>query len=606
MPILAADLPSEFQNLDFGNAVSQTSESLDAYTGASINADQLLALANNGDGGSIFSAASIPSSNSNSAIQTTKKKDIPVQGGTQAGVDRVNASDNSRKSDVTAYTDKNGRAYITNMDGPIDETQVAQNVNQAGVNVPTPVATFLNAIHNAKSYAEAQASYDAFTNAATISLSKLQKDALDFGNNKIGIPQLEAQLTQTQATDKASIGYYPGIGDSPVTQKVRAELNAARGIAQNEAQTFLSTNVSANLLKNTMSQAQNELKMWERKDLSATNRADAAAIAGDRRQEQRDYTEEQQAAAITPEMLNRAKIIDPQQFVNSTNPNLSAFRVMNSRKNNKDYAMAMEAPDSSLTTMAFMGNGYARTIKLYDEMAKTGRSEDAVKADMVKVDDLVKSVTLPAQWAAVAKLDPNQSKAALAELKQFELTPDKKDVVSARKVQMALDVVAAAKTNKFLNDLTSWDSIDLSLRTAIAGSQKTTGNTSFDNVLTSFVGDKTGIEAQQKLKEFQGLMLSAADKHKDSIFRMPDTSAANLKIGQWASRSNSFTKLFQQKFPTPLSNQGTVLTDMALFGPAGGAVRGWNENYIKPISSAFDEMFGSPVDPSTGKSFGAN
>lgn len=590
-----AELPDDLANLDFGMASSQTSaQASSEATGdyPSVNADQLLALVNADASKGIFAAS--------------QKAPVQVNGGTNAGIQRVNA--NSGDTGVVGFKDAKGQASFTNQSrdastgaviGPTQNAPKLPEGNPASVNTPTSVGTFLNSIRSAKSYAEAQAAYEAFTNASTIELTKIQKQALTFGDNKIGVPALEQRLRETEATDKLSIGYYPGIGDSPVTAKMRAELNAARGIAQHEANNFLSTNVGAKLLQNAVTQAANELKLWERKDAATFAREQQSFARSDAKAEDRLYKEEVAADQITATMLNRARILDPNEFANSTNEKLSAFRITAGRKNNKEYLMAIEAEDAALPILAFMGNAYAKTLVLKSEAFKTGRSEDAVKADMDKVVKLSISPTLPAQWATVQKMDPNQSKAMLSELKQLELSPDKKDAVSQRKVMMALDVVAATKTQKFLTDLTSWDSIDISLRTAIAQSQKVSGNASFDNVLTAFVGDKTGVEAQQKLKEFQGLMLSAADKHKESVFRMPDYNQGNAILNNWTIRSGIFSKLMLQKLPNPLNST----EEAAMFGPFGLSLKG-----LYDAGNALETLVPTKnvkaTDPTTGRPFG--
>jgi hypothetical protein len=101
---------------------------------------------------------------------------------------------------------------------------------------------------------------------------------------------------------------------------------------------------------------------------------------------------------------------------------------------------------------------------------------------------------------------------------------------------MALEVIKARKTQKFVSDVSSWGSVDSGIQLALANSRKVTASADIENVLTAFVGDSSGKERANKIVQFGTIMKEAAYKQQNSVFGMPEWRAAETVINQWATR----------------------------------------------------------------------
>jgi hypothetical protein len=528
---------------------------------------------------------------------------------TQEGIDRVNQ--NSKQTGVVGYKDNKGQATFTNVARNSDGVEQpiypqptgipTQKDGSAASNVPVPIAVggLLDTLKKATNQAEAQSAFEAVTGAITQGNANVEKNAFEFASNKFGIPTLERQLMEAEQADKADPKYYPGVGDSHITAQIRTHLQQLRASADVEAKRMLGTNLGYVALDNMGKMAtlefQRKVKLQDQQDQKDYN----DELLRARKKEANDAKDQDLADSISNEVLSRMQILNPADFSKDdqgTNPALKAARLLKGNKN-KGYVEALTAEGDQLPVLAIQGNTYATAIVAAKEATLTNRSADAVKADIESVKKLIDRPDFLTVWAKATGTGKDKAGQMFA---QLEALKDNKHEATARKVRMALEIVAAQKTNKFTEDVSSWDSIDPGVRTAIDVSRKTTGNANLENVLTSYVGDSTGTDRATKIVHVRDVLREAALKQKDSLFGMPDYRKVESVINHWATRG-FFGKIKDSVMQTDL----TGLPDVPVISTAltrtlpGSFVLGAGLD----LKDAFTDK-AAETDPTTGRKFG--
>ena len=541
-----------------------------------------------------------------------------VEGGTDAGISRVNA--NVDKTGVIGFKDKKGQASFTNVavDSTGQTSQILPNssqipVNNSAVGTPNvikqtetalPVAAMLDKLRNATDIGSARAIYDSLTQAATAELTKLETETLAFAQNKIGIPLLEKNLNQARETDTQSIGYYPGIGDSPVSQKAQIELNSARTIAGQEAKRLLETNFAYNSLNNVVKQAGVHFQRLEataaRRDTFQIN----AEFAADQHRIAKDEDEERRAESITPEQLSRINLLRPadMQLDGDINPKVRANKILSASKD-KNFQAAVNAQGMDLPILALQGNAYATALVMAKEEAATGLPQTQVKAELDKVKSLLASPTfIPSILARDKKKGQEMTALKAAALAD----PNKKTNVDNYKLQLAMNFIQQQKTEDFYNKVDSWGSIDPILHAAMDKSMKISGNRNFENVLTAYVGDAVGMDAIAKYSAFRQLMETAQRKHKDSLFGSPDLNRGNAMIVQMVSGKNYFGKWLDKISKIVPGSLGLTsgIPVLNTINKGREALSASPLNFASNLAGSPAKVDDVPLDPATGRPFG--
>ena len=567
-----------------------------------------------------------------------------VAGGTDAGIQRVN-DNQSADSSVIAYRDANGRAVLTNMAKPLlpaspeerlaslfrptplttDENgqigvkttqqtpEAMALMQQLGI-VPDGVqstqkptkqeeqrATLLTAaatpvgitdgiakLRSSTTGAEAKGIFDSVQQTILQERTKLEQEAFKFAENKLGIPDITAQINLSRQTDKASIGWYPGIGDSPATKSLLARLDSMRPQVDNEAKTFLQTNNSYKALTAAEKSATDEVTRVQRledqretsrlgKLQSKENAETQANIQFNLARRARVEDEENKAVleyeGLSTKQLARIKMRHAQDlasFGEDTDDREYKVKVMalvkrNSKDKKYQEAILAESPQQ-LAAFALQGNKIARDILIAEEAVAVGKSPEDIEAEFLIMERYMADQNLVGNVLknrAPSDEDRKNAKAIQTKLnlaaKDFD--PNKKLEATNQRLTFLFEAAETYKTNKFITDVGYWGSNDAILQVAIDAAQKTTGKRDVRNVFAAYLGDTTGMEKIKKAQAFQGLLEQAAVKHRGSAFGKPNINVIKGQLVDEVVRSGfRDTILSGRTGPLPA---GLELLDMA-------------------------------------------
>ncbi len=133
---------------------------------------------------------------------------------------------------------------------------------------------------------------------------------------------------------------------------------------------------------------------------------------------------------------------------------------------------------------------------------------------------------------------------------------------------------------------------------AVTATMQSRGSASFEDVMTTYVGSSTGIEAQQKLMAVSAIATERTAAQANSIFGKPEVStiqrmitnkARNVGIG--SAITSMIGDSLKPAFANPLQFAPGV-------GPAFGAVAG-----AKSLVNPYLKNQTVQVDPATGRPF---
>jgi hypothetical protein len=620
-------MPSPFDDVSFDPTAPDEGDQID-YT-PSVNADDLssiyIALANPQK--SPFLPSGVP------ANRTPQQ----VEGGTTQGVDRVNQD--TGNTGAVAYKDSNGRAVLTNVArDPLtgQDKKLPVIPQQAGSkgdtgtkeigapDAPLPIFEAMAKLRRTQDINEARALYENLQQSVVQEKTRLETEAAKFAEQKLKVPLLEQQLTQARAADQADPNWYPGIGDSPITKGIVSELAAARSGAKQQMDLYLNQNTSYRNIAVTESNMTAEFKRVESidvknqtrvlqaqlsRDTADINRKANAAMRDDERQARFKDDMLQKYEQLTPEQIARIQLLDAADFdgiQSIADESLRKIKVASlalgaGKNKNKDYQSAINAEgNQQLLGLALQGNSYAKKIVIANESTATGQDNASVEAKITALQkavadpEMVKEV-LRNRFAGDPKKQKELEKEFLMNAKSFD--PAKKQEVNQQRLSMAYEWMQNRTTQQFVTDVGSWGSSDPMLKAAVDKSKKISGKADLDNVITAYLGDSSGPEYLQKLRDFRNLAQINLAARKDSVFGMPDEAAvkatinrhaiSNSRIGQWLQETGrAFSKMADDK---------TSAGPLAITGPAPYAIYRAGKSVIDNVAENYN-VFKAPAD----------
>lgn len=503
-----------------------------------------------------------------------------VQGGTDAGIDRVNngreaIGGGTQDTGVIAYKDSKGQAVLTNVardpitgrEMPIPSNKQVPALLKPPVNptgeaiiarpdISNDLLSTLSKLRTAKNLGEANALYDSFQQSAIQQRTKVEQEAFQFAEKKLGIPQLEANLMAARQADKADAMWYPGIGDSPITQKALVELNTARTMADNEAKNFLNQNGTYRSLLATEKSAETEYTRIrtfnDRQELSDFQKNLSKDLGREAKVEDAenkllDMYEGLSANALARiNVLNAADLAGFQNITDDRQRKIKIANLVQQRAKDKNWQAAVNAESTDqLLNLSLTGNAVARTLLLSEEAATMGITTAQVEQQLREAEARLGDAKLPAAVIGAKKgVDSRELKRQTEEMNAIlnSRDPNKKIEITNARLSLLREDLQNRKTQAFIHDVDSWGSIDPLLKDAVSRAKKTTGNGSIPNVLAAYLENATDQERIIKAKEFVKLMDNAAIKHKNSVFGMPDTSQAKQIVVNMAIEQSWWRK----------------------------------------------------------------
>lgn len=500
-----------------------------------------------------------------------------VSGGTKAGIDRVNA--NSDQTGVAGYRDANGRAVFTQVRDSSTGQTIQPQADAQGKQIPalfkpfgtseadkknaalrmpdisTGIQNALEQIKLAKDYSQAAGIYTSFQETISAERARLEQEAFSLAEQKLGIPAIMAKLEQTRAADRASFGWYQGIGDSPITQKVLAELMQARQFVNDEAKNFLTQNVTYKSLANY----ENQGKMY-------LNHVDKILSAEDRRKEQNTLWKDQalfnnalrdqdRAERDKEELLKIHEGMTTNQIANLNileKEKLAAFDVTDpaaatmkklkeaslwrGRTKDKQLEQAVSAEtNQQLLALAVQGNSKAKVLLLAKEANVMGINPLKVEEQIRDFEKILRSKTLVQDTLSLTNDKDAKKKQADFNAAAFASTgkPEEIAKINNERIGYALAYLQHKKTQEFNSDVRSWNVMDPLVANAAAKAVSSMGSASIENVVATYLdGSKDRVERATRLQDFARIMRISATKQANSAFGMPDYRAAEVLINQ--------------------------------------------------------------------------
>lgn len=546
----------------------------------------------------------------------------------KAGAARVNA--NTGKTGAVAIIGADGKVTLTNR--AIDATGREAPIGggnppgdyQAATATSIPVANNVyNALNQLKGATDIESARGIFSNlqeSLVKESNKLENDASLFALNKIGVPKMEAMLAQSEIADRSDPMWYAGIGDSPITAKLRTEVGMARGYADQESKRYLDNNLGYKMLRNNAAQADAEMKRVSNIATRKEALADSISLRRADKDEAKQADLENKSQVISVDQLQRIGILLPGELPtenDGTNAKIKALQLYTGNKS-KDFRAAIDAPGDKLPEMALMGNSFAETLVIRQEATNTGIPESQIKAQLKAAREWManpQNITKGIMQMSGPELEGKKNVAShVIALNSSDV--GEKNKATATKAQVALWYMDRKKNELFNNDVTSWNSVDPALITAATdAAKKNGGRKDLESVLTAYVGDAVGPEAHKKYGDFIRLIDAAGEKSQGSITGRIDTMEARAKVIRASLGANMFRKWMASigKAVQPIADMpiaeiaSAIPGSMAALGDTLQAGRAaYNSEFAKSVRlmTGLGEQPKAPIDPLTLKPIG--
>lgn len=460
---------------------------------------------------------------------------------TKGGVDRVNAR--TAEHGVTAIM-RDGKIYMTNInpDGSVNRGTGSPNSvlgDGKGTQVPSlqvpdangEVNSVLSRLKATTSYQEAVSLMGNLNGTLANISARMEGDAIKFAEGKYRVPELERMLEQSVQTDMQSYGWYPGIGDSPPTAKLRAELNAARSSASAYSKNYLASNQNYSALRAAEATAKLEFDRVKATTLREDNIKDNLRLRSDAERASRAAAAQDVVDTLGPEGMQRIALLNPalvQPGENGKPDPISIARFMQ----NKQAMEAISAVGDQLPVHAMEGNPYAITL--------VARSEAGLRTEQ-ETQDILKRIVTRANSATFLKeytqfKHKGNATAAKEEMQALQSglvdqDTNKKRAAYAQKLQGALDMERAEQTVRMLANVKPLLESNPLLKDAVQQSISVTGNATLENVLNAYLKDSPSKEERiKRVALFRDAVIQSVNSRPPSLFGRPDVNVLTSAI----------------------------------------------------------------------------
>ena len=465
--------------------------------------------------------------------------DVPVgPNPTHAKQDLINKNWNDQG--IQAFTDSKGQLVLTNKPGATNATEAMRPFTPVTSKATTGGAgNLLNDIRNAPDLAAAQGAMYALQSSITEQVAKTKSNAIKFAEQKVGLPAMQLELQNAIKADRADPMYKPGMGDSPITAKIRTQVTALEDQAAQEAERWLSRNVEFAQLSNTLTAAQQEIQRFTRKEDWKEQRKLSSELQAEEWDRRKTEDINLKAGQIPIETKNRILSLHP-EIATEENPNAKILGQYEQivKKGGKAANDALNAPAAQLPALAVRGNAMAEELVIQQEMKATGEGADAIRgriasAKALMADPKFVQKALSAKFASSPD-KTKQVKQATEEFNKLSNNPEEKERFNQMKADLALDFIRTTATERFASDLSRLQTTNVKLGDAVRLAIKNTGSASLENVATAWLGDATGPEAKAGYDAFMATLESESLKFKDSMFGTPNMVAIRAAVTEMA------------------------------------------------------------------------
>jgi hypothetical protein len=481
-----------------------------------------------------------------------------------AMVDKINSNAPTWYPGVTATRQANGNLSLTNI----------QPVAPGGSlpNVSNDLFAAINSLKTTNDVDVARGLLSTIRESSAQKSSELMGEAMRFASTKLGVPVLEQQLREAEAADRADPQWYPGIGDSPITAKIRSALLTTRSSVDNEAKNYLASNTTYASMNAALKTAEEEAKRITSIGDRANRIEDEMLLRDQLKKDAKVDEANALRATMSPEEQKRLMVLNPTlaSIIDEGDRSLAMAASIKRADRDANMRAALGATDMDLPILAMERNPDAVLLTVRKEQElNPAASDNEVQARIEEVSRIANGkdfVKLAVSQRFNGRIDSTEAKAYAAELSTSDVGLDAKGKALKRqeKYAMALDLYRKDATNRFAGDTTGWKVNDPEFLAAQEKAFKVTGKRDMTSVLTSYLDGADAVTKLQRLDSFKKYAEEAAGKQAKSLFGTVDTIALNAAIAKQAQTSGIWAAMLEV-LRTP-SSSGTSMAPLGILG----------------------------------------
>lgn len=494
---------------------------------------------------------------------------------TKGGVNRVNQY--TSEHGVTASRDpETGQVMLTNIGADGKPTAQSQKqvygFNPMSATGSASLDTLQQQIRDAKTPEEARGLAAVARTSLAEEGARIEKQALDFASNKVGLPSLRMRLQQSETLDRRQPGYMPGIGDSKNTAAIRNEVAQAEAQARQIAEDWKRTNISAARISSTASNIEAELKAKERLQLKKEGLEATTLAQTERKNIERDALAEERYASFSDSQKLIMNRLNPELASKPDNQGEMVAYFQRQMTNDPAFKELIQSDPADIIKLAARGNKLARALTVQEEAVATGRPPDIIDQEIRSMQSLANDPNAVNAWAmaSTSGIIGDKVAARKAAIGRYNAlasgtTKEEKAEYANLRGEIALTAFRAQKTNKFVADVSTWNIPNPAIQAATQTALATSGKTDLDSVLTAYVGPATGPESLKKYAEFKEAIKQAAQQQSKSVFGGIDSAAVLAKVDAAAKEKGQLADWYRSVWGAG-SNALTIQDVADLFG----------------------------------------
>ena len=410
----------------------------------------------------------------------------------------------------------------------------AEAPNKLAMQITGELDAKMQAITAEKDPLKKQAMIGELRTSAAIAAANMTKQMRILAEDKAGLATLQQQFLRQQKLDMMDPLLVQMGKNSPATLQVARQLQQAKQSVAGLTKQMIAENP-------TLAAMDSKLKVF----LAANERS----IIKDMERHEKDQEKiDAVAGSLTPEAIKNLGYV----FPDVSDATTAAKKIAVMAKNptwKKEWGVVLDPSfqNTDLLPMAAQGSRVAQTILTRQEMEKTGRSLDEVKADVSK---FMKVYSSDADALAVLKkLPPSDTRNQMVKAMQMlSLSHDKESNAQRQAIRFnaAMEYAKMSRMNSTLGDVQTWSG-DINLRSDPAAAAaidklKTIsgkGNVRLDDFIGEYVNTVPKEQRAARMDHIKAAADSHAAKYKDSVFGSIDQislrNAMQAKVS-WSSK----------------------------------------------------------------------
>lgn len=457
-------------------------------------------------------------------------RDMANVGNTLGGAERVNAR--TSETGVRAIKDKDGRITLTNLDEsgqPAQQSQVAPGATiqpgMFGKPVAGHVQDLLKQVRESKDSATAQGLADSLRTSIVEEKLRIEKEAREFAEAEVKLPQLRRALTAQQSLDNTR----PGMPISPASARIQQQITAAEQMAASRSKEWLGRNLPYQQLNLTATSAEEAINQAVQKQAEQERRINLKELQAEQKKEQQAEEAKIAFESLSPNQRSLILEINPSLAAAGKEAETIAFAKQQLRMN-KDFAALVSAEDEAEQgQLAFSGNKLAAQVLAKREAALTGQDAAAIEKEISDIDTIQLSQKELQEFArASGAKTAEEVRTFMGQYNSMTgpgATKEQLKEGALLKARIKQGMIKQKRTAAITGNVLSWAPEGSALQQAAKKSMEINGQGDLSSALTLLTKDKPLAEQTAILNEVKKQMVAQARKYANSPI-------AKVDIGQ--------------------------------------------------------------------------